>query len=197
MIQMLLFYAIAIILIVSVVMTISSRNSIRSSLLYLLVVLNVSVLLGLVGAKVIAVTLTIATTFMIAVLFLCGVLMLDINVAHIHRAFKQHVWLASIIGLCFVAELLIFLVVVLLFDLPETVIISEKHSNISILSSVLYTNYFYITLTFGVILLVAVVGVVILTARKKDLSKKDQSERKAQQLQLRAGSDRADEVGPC
>jgi hypothetical protein len=86
---------------------------------------------------------------------------------------------------------------VLLFDLPETVIISEKHSNISILSSVLYTNYFYITLTFGVILLVAVVGVVILTARKKDLSKKDQSERKAQQLQLRAGSDRADEVGPC
>jgi NADH:ubiquinone oxidoreductase subunit 6 (subunit J) len=194
---MLLFYAIAIILIVSVVMTISSRNSIRSSLLYLLVVLNVSVLLGLVGAKVIAVTLTIATTFMIAVLFLCGVLMLDINVAHIHRAFKQHVWLASIIGLCFVAELLIFLVVVLLFDLPETVIISEKHSNISILSSVLYTNYFYITLTFGVILLVAVVGVVILTARKKDLSKKDQSERKAQQLQLRAGSDRADEVGPC
>lgn len=197
MIQMLLFYAIAIILIVSVVMTISSRNSIRSSLLYLLVVLNVSVLLGLVGAKVIAVTLTIATTFMIAVLFLCGVLMLDINVTRIHGAFKQHLWLASIIGLCFVAELLIFLVVVLLFDLPETVIISEKHSNISILSSVLYTNYFYITLTFGVILLVAVVGVVILTARKKDLSKKDQSERKAQQLQLRAGSDRADEVGPC
>ena len=197
MIQTFLFYTLAIILVGSVVVTISSRNSIRSSLFLLLAILNVSGLLVLLGAEVIAVTLILVTMFTIAVLFLCGVLMLDINFVQIHRAFKQHFRLASIIGLSFVAELLVFSIMLFLFDSSPIAIISEKKSSISMLGPTLYMNYFYIIQACGLILLVSVIGVVILTSRKKDSNDKSQDQRKSQQLEPAVGSTRADEVGSC
>jgi NADH-quinone oxidoreductase subunit J len=197
MIQAFLFYALAMILVGSVGMTISSRDPIRSSLFLLLAIFNVSGLLVLLGAKVIAVTLIFVTSFTIAVLFLCGVLMLDINAIQIHRAFKQHFWLASIIGLSFVAELLIFSIVLLVFDVSETAIVLKKTSNISILSSALYAHYFYIAQVFGFILLTSVIGFVILTARKTDLNKKDQDQSKPQQFMVPVRSARSNEIEPC
>jgi NADH-quinone oxidoreductase subunit J len=194
MIQAFLFHALAMILIGAVAMTISSRDPIRSSLFLLLAIFNVSGLLVLLGAKVIAATLIFVTSFTVAVLFLCCVLMLDINVVQIQRAFKQHFWLASIIGLSFVAELLIFSVVLLIFDVSETEIILKKTSSISILSSAQYAHYFYIVQVFGFILLTSVIGFVILTVRKTDPDKKDQDQGKPQQLKR---STRMNEIERC
>ena len=198
MIQTFLFYGLSMILVGSVAMTISSRDPIRSSLFLLLAIFNVLGLLVLLGAKVIAAILIFVVLFIIAVLFLCGVLMLDINVVQIQRAFKRHFWLASIIGLICVTELLIFSIVLLILDVPEVTSIAEKTSNISILSSALHAHYYYIAQVCGFILLVSVVGFVILTARKTDLNKKDQGQRKTEQVEVSATkSPRSNEIEPC
>ena len=102
----------------------------------------------------------------VAVLFLFVVMMLDINFAELREGFQRYMPLGLGVGGLLLAEILF-----VFFnheELPENVIISGNVGNTRAIGRVLYTDYIYLFQVAGLILLVAMIGAITLTLRRRE-----------------------------
>jgi NADH-quinone oxidoreductase subunit J len=175
------FYLFASSLIVAAVMVITLRNPVHSVLCLILAFFNSAALFLLNGAEFIAMLMVIVYVGAVAVLFLFVVMMMDINVASARQGFIKYLPFGAGIGLVLLAEL-IFMFLSWTF-LPDEY--SEKAasygvpyadggeiSNTAAIGHVLYTDYIYLFQIAGLILLVAMIGAIVLTHRKRPSAKK-------------------------
>src|SRR3546814_10647814 len=88
-IQAIVFYLFATVVIASAMMTIASRNPVHSVLWLILAFFNAAGLMLLVGAEFIAMLLVIVYVGAVAVLFLFVVMMLDIDFAELRAGFAK------------------------------------------------------------------------------------------------------------
>ena len=172
-VQALAFYLFAAITVASGVMVISARNPVHSVLFLILAFFNAAGLFVLMGAEFLAMILVVVYVGAVAVLFIFVVMMLDINYTELRQGFLQYLPLGALIGLILLAELIA--VVSGWAVAPEaSLVISvpiappEQVTNTQALGEVLYTKYIYLFQAAGLVLLVAMIGAIVLTLRKRD-----------------------------
>jgi len=166
MIESLFFYLFASITCLSGLMVISSRNPVHSVLFLILAFFNAAGLFVLLGAEFLAMLLVVVYVGAVAVLFLFVVMMLDINYAELRDGFQRYLPLGLGIG-----GLLLIEILFVFFNsenMPQTVPVLNEVSNTRALGLVLYTDYIYLFQLAGLILLVAMIGAITLTLRKRE-----------------------------
>ena len=171
-IQGLAFYLFAFVAVASAVMVISARNPVHSVLFLILAFFNSAGLFVLMGAEFLAMILVVVYVGAVAVLFLFVVMMLDINFVEMRQGFLHYLPVGGLIGLILLAELLI--VVGGWTLVPETATAGaaptppvDEVSNTEALGRLLYTDYIYLFQAAGIVLLVAMVGAIVLTLRRR------------------------------
>lgn len=172
MIAALIFYMFAAIGIASAMMVVSARNPVHSVLFLVLTFFNGAGLFLLLGAEFLAMLLVIVYVGAVAVLFLFVVMMLDINTLKLREGFMQYLPLGAVIGLVLFLELaVIFGGWVFAADVKALVAspipAAAEMSNTAALGRILYTKYAYLFQASGLVLLVAMIGSILLTLRKR------------------------------
>jgi len=165
MIEALFFYMFSAVMLGASLMVVVSRNPVFSVLFLILAFFNAAGLFVLIGAEFIAMLLVVVYVGAVAVLFLFVVMMLDINFAEMRAGFQKYLPLGLIVG-----GILVFELVAAIYgdafkgaSLPAM----PEISNTRALGNVLYTKYMYLFQVAGLILLVAMIGAISLTMRKR------------------------------
>jgi NADH-quinone oxidoreductase subunit J len=166
MIETLFFYLFASITCLAGLMVISSRNPVHSVLFLILAFFNAAGLFVLLGAEFLAMLLVVVYVGAVAVLFLFVVMMLDINFVELREGFQRYMPLGLGVGGVLLAEILF--VFFNSADMPERVVMVNEVSNTRALGRILYTDYIYLFQLAGLILLVAMIGAIALTLRKRE-----------------------------
>ena len=160
------FYFFSVIAIFSSLMVITSRNTVNSVFFLILDFISVGCLFIMVGAEFLGMILLIVYVGAVAVLFLFVVMMLDINFVELREGFQRYMPLGLGVGGVLLAEILF--VFFNSADMPETVVMVNEVSNTRALGRILYTDYIYLFQLAGLILLVAMIGAIALTLRKRE-----------------------------
>ena len=165
MIEALFFYMFSAVMLGAGLMVVVSRNPVFSVLFLILAFFNAAGLFVLIGAEFIAMLLVVVYVGAVAVLFLFVVMMLDINFAEMRAGFQKYLPLGLVVG-----GVLVFELVATIYgdafkgaSLPAM----PEISNTRALGNVLYTKYMYLFQVAGLILLVAMIGAISLTMRKR------------------------------
>ena len=172
-ISLLTFYLFSAILLLSSLMVISTKNPVHSVLFLILAFLNAAGIFVILHAEFLAMILIIVYVGAVAVLFLFVVMMLDFKTSLEKDNILQYMPIGLLIGLVFIAELVIVLINTRL-DLSNIQILSNPldnfsdQSNTEAIGSILYTNYVLYFQLSGVILLVAMIGSIVLTLRDRE-----------------------------
>ena len=165
MIEALFFYMFSAVMLGAGLMVVVSRNPVFSVLFLILAFFNAAGIFVLIGAEFIAMLLVVVYVGAVAVLFLFVVMMLDINFAEMRAGFQKYLPLGLVVG-----GILVFELVAAIYgdafkgaSLPAM----PEISNTRALGNVLYTKYMYLFQVAGLILLVAMIGAISLTMRKR------------------------------
>ena len=169
------FYLFSLIAIVSAVMVTASKNTVHSVFFLILDFISISCLFIMIGAEFLGMIMLIVYVGAVAVLFLFVVMMLNV-------AQQKNQWFASEqssghipVGLIISTIIFFELIIVIggwkykpdLFDLNNSMTnfnLSNTHS----IGQILYTDYIHVFQISGMILLVAMVGAIVLTFRKRE-----------------------------
>lgn len=171
MIQVAVFYLFATLVIASGVMTIGSRNPVHSVLWLILAFFNAAGLFLLIGAEFLAFLLVIVYVGAVAVLFLFVVMMLDIDFTELRAGIARYWPLGFGLALVLIAEIgaavLAWNAGGIQIGARAAPIAANGPSNIEALGLLLYTRYLFIFEAAGIVLLVAMVGAIVLTRRRR------------------------------
>ena len=169
------FYFFSIIAIISAIMVTASKNTVHSVFFLILDFISISCLFIMIGAEFLGMIMLIVYVGAVAVLFLFVVMMLNV-------AQQKNQWFASEessghipVGLIISTLIFFKLIIVIggwkykpdLFDLNNSMTNSSL-SNTHSIGQILYTDYIHIFQISGMILLVAMVGAIVLTFRKRE-----------------------------
>ena len=167
------FYLFAFITVASGVMVISARNPVHSVLFLILAFFNSAALFILLGAEFLAMIMVVVYVGAVAVLFLFVVMMLDINFVEMRQGFLQYLPLGALIGLILLIELAMVAGTWVFSPAAEAAAAVpippiEVTHNTEAIGNVLYTKYVYLFEAAGLILLVAMIGSIVLTLRRRE-----------------------------
>ena len=168
------FYIFSLIAIIAAIMVTVSKNTVHSVLFLILDFISISCLFIMIGAEFLGMIMLIVYVGAVAVLFLFVVMMLNV-------AQQQNEWFTSAkdsshipIGLLISVIIFMELIVVLggwkfKPDLVNStsITIDQGVSNTHSIGYVLYTDYIHLFQLSGMILLVAMIGSIVLTFRKR------------------------------
>ena len=169
------FYVFSLIAIISAIMVTVSKNTVHSVFFLILDFISISCLFIMIGAEFLGMIMLIVYVGAVAVLFLFVVMMLNVTQ-------QKNQWLLSEdssghipIGLIISALIFFELIIVIggwkykpdLFN-SNNLDISSELSNTHSLGQILYTDYIHVFQISGMILLIAMIGAIVLTFRKRE-----------------------------
>ena len=173
------FYIFSLIAIVSAIMVTVSKNTVHSVFFLILDFISISCLFIMIGAEFLGMIMLIVYVGAVAVLFLFVVMMLNVaqqkNQWFSARESSKHIPVGLIISVIIFFELIIViggwkykpdLMSAMSLNIDRE--ISNTHS----LGNILYTDYIHIFQLSGMVLLVAMIGAIVLTFRKRPGVKK-------------------------
>ena len=168
------FYTFSIIAIVSAIMVTASKNTVHSVFFLILDFISISCLFIMIGAEFLGMIMLIVYVGAVAVLFLFVVMMLNVaqqkNQWFLSKSSSRHIPVGLIISTLIFVELIIVIggwkYKPDLFDINNSLELT-KVSNTHSLGQVLYTDYIHVFQISGMILLVAMIGAIVLTFRKR------------------------------
>ena len=174
------FYFFSVIAILSAIMVTVSKNTVHSVFFLILDFISISCLFIMIGAEFVGMIMLIVYVGAVAVLFLFVVMMLNVSL-------QKNEWFAaergsSHIPVGIIVSIIIFFELIIVVGgwkfkpnlNPNSLdlnFISEKTNTHSI-GEVLYTDYIHLFQLSGMILLVAMIGAIVLTFRKRSGIKK-------------------------
>lgn len=167
MIASLVFYLFAFVLVFSALMVITSRNPVHAVLFLVLSFFNAAGLFVMQGAEFLGLILAIVYVGAVAVLFLFVVMMLDIDFAMLREGAMKYVPFGLVLGAILLGQ---FLLLLTAWGAPEVAVdaaLTPAKSNTHALGNVLYTDYIVPFQLAGMILLVAMIGAIVLTHRRR------------------------------
>ena len=168
------FYTFSLIAIISAIMVIVSKNTVHSVFFLILDFITISCLFIMIGAEFLGMIMLIVYVGAVAVLFLFVVMML--NVAQQKKQWFEassgysHMPIGLIIGVVIFFELIIViggwkhkpdLLSAKLINFDQNI------TNTHLIGNILYTDYIHLFQLSGMILLVAMIGAIVLTFRKR------------------------------
>ena len=169
------FYVFSLIAIVSAIMVTASKNTVHSVFFLILDFISISCLFIMIGAEFLGMIMLIVYVGAVAVLFLFVVMMLNVaqqkNQWFVSEASSKHIPVGLIISTIIFFELIIVIggwkYKPDLFDINNSFNFFTE-SNTHSIGQVLYTDYIHIFQISGMILLVAMIGAIVLTFRKRE-----------------------------
>ena len=167
----LVFYLFSFITIASSLAVISAKNTIHAVFFLILDFVSVSCLFIMLGAEYLGMLTLIVYVGAVAVLFLFVVMMLNVNLGDLKSGFLSYLPFGGFIGLVLLIEIVLMIGT---WKYKDTFIktsqinISNDLSNTEAIGNVLYTEYLHYFQISGLILLVAMIGAILLTFRRKD-----------------------------
>jgi NADH-quinone oxidoreductase subunit J len=165
------FYLFSVMVIASAVMVIFARNPVHSVMWLILAFFNAAGLMVLLGAEFIAALLVIVYVGAVAVLFLFVVMMLDIDFAELRAGFMKNLPLGLLLAVVLVAEIIFGVGSWSSGGMGSADAVvgppAGGPSNIEQLGALLYTKYIFLFEAAGLVLLVAMVGAIVLTNRRR------------------------------
>ena len=173
--QLLTFYLFSGVILISSLMVISTKNPVHSVLFLILSFLNAAGLFVILHAEFLAMILIIVYVGAVAVLFLFVVMMLNVSL-QTNKWFNttssnKHIPIGLLVSLIIFFELIVVVggwkYKPELLETSEFLNITET-TNTHSLGSVLYTDYIHLFQLSGMILLVAMIGAIVLTFRKRE-----------------------------
>lgn len=169
------FYFFSIIAVFSAIMVIASNNTVHSVFFLILDFISISCLFIMIGAEFLGMIMLIVYVGAVAVLFLFVVMMLNVAQQKDEwfkgKIFTSHIPFGSLISI------IIFLELIIIIggwkykpNLIETssIQIDKNFTNTHALGNVIYTDYIHLFQLAGLILLVAMIGAIVLTYRKRE-----------------------------
>ena len=171
----LFFYFFSSIAVLAAIMVVVSKNTVYSVFFLILDFVSISILFIMIGAEFLGMIMLIVYVGAVAVLFLFVVMMLNVTEQNSKRSFRKGLINNMSVGAIVGAIIFLELVVVIggwkykdnFVQLsPES--FDDKMSNTHALGNILYTDYIYLFQVSGMILLVAMIGAITLTFRKKE-----------------------------
>ena len=173
------FYFFSIIAVFSAIMVIASKNTVHSVFFLILDFISISCLFIMIGAEFLGMIMLIVYVGAVAVLFLFVVMMLNVAQQKDEwfkgKIFTSHIPFGSLISI------IIFLELIIVIggwkykpNLIETssIQIDKNFTNTHALGNIIYTDYIHLFQLAGLILLVAMIGAIVLTYRKREGVKK-------------------------
>ena len=166
------FYFFSLIAVVSAIMVTVSKNTVHSVFFLILDFISISSLFIMVGAEFLGMIMLIVYVGAVAVLFLFVVMMLNV-------AKQKNTWFKSStnsahIPIGLLVSIIIFFEVIIVIggwkykpELSNKIVISDITNTHSI-GNVLYTEYIHLFQLSGMVLLVAMIGAIVLTFRKRE-----------------------------
>lgn len=171
MVELVLFYIFAAVLLFAATMVITAKNPVHSALFLVLAFFNSAALWLMAEAEFLGIALVLVYVGAVMVLFLFVVMMLDINLAPLREGFARYLPIGALVGLVMVLEMALVVgsdEVKLMHTLTASAPVeSPGMSNTTALGSVLYTVYAYPFEIASVVLLVAIVAAIMLTHRRR------------------------------
>ena len=171
----LFFYFFSIIAVFSAIMVIASKNTVHSVFFLILDFISISCLFIMIGAEFLGMIMLIVYVGAVAVLFLFVVMMLNVAQQKDEwfkgKIFTSHIPFGSLISV------IIFLELIIVIggwkykpNLIETsaIQIDKNFTNTHALGNIIYTDYIHLFQLAGLILLVAMIGAIVLTYRKRE-----------------------------
>lgn len=161
------FYGFSAMMLISALMVVTSRNSVRAVLFLVAAFVGAAGLWMLTQAEFLALTLILVYVGAVMVLFLFVVMMLNMNLAPLKEGFVRYLPLGLLVAGVLIGEM-IWIYKHTPMDqlgLGELVMQGPEYSNIKHLGLDLYSNYLYPFEVAGVILLVAIIAAIALTFR--------------------------------
>jgi NADH-quinone oxidoreductase subunit J len=173
------FYTFSLIAIISAIMVTASKNTVHSVFFLILGFISISCLFIMIGAEFLGMIMLIVYVGAVAVLFLFVVMMLNVaqqkNQWFSSSESSKHIPVGIIISVIIFFELIVVISgwkfkpdLDMKISLTNNQAITNTHS----IGSVLYTDYIHVFQLSGMILLVAMIGAIVLTFRKRSGVKK-------------------------
>lgn len=167
------FYVFAAVTVAAGLLMTLARNPVHSVLWLILCFFSTAGLFVLLGAEFVAMLLIIVYVGAVAVLFLFVVMMLDVDFAALRSGFQEYLPIGVLVALVLLLELAL---VIGVWTFGDTAIAArdavapkpEDVSNTVALGRILYTDYFLLFQLSGLVLLVAMIGAIMLTLRKRE-----------------------------
>jgi NADH-quinone oxidoreductase subunit J len=157
-----IFYFFSFVVIASSVMVISSKNTVHAVFFLILDFVSVACLFIMLGAEFLGMITLIVYVGAVAVLFLFVVMMININFSELKTGFLDYLPFGMLIGV------VIFIELVMMISIVTKKIAKPLVSNTESLGMIIYTDYILFFQISGLILLVAMIGAIVLTFRRKD-----------------------------
>jgi len=166
-----LFYAFALVLLVSALGVIGLRNPVHSALCLVVTFFSAAAIWLLLEAEFLAIVLVLVYVGAVMVLFLFVVMMLDIDVEALRSGFTRHFWIGIATAVVVVLEIVGVVVARGLggdLDMGGGFVPTPADaSNTTELGTALYTRYLYPFELAAVLLLVAIIAAIVLTMRHR------------------------------
>ena len=165
------FYLFAILITISSLCVVLSKNSIYSVLWLIFAFINGAGLMILLGAEFLAMMLIVIYVGAVAVLFLFVIMMLDMHFNKTITQLKENLALSIFIALIMFADLV---TIILLgtkninFSSDVSFVITNNISNTKAIGNVLYTEFMLPFQMAGLILFVAMIACITLTLKKRE-----------------------------
>jgi NADH-quinone oxidoreductase subunit J len=169
------FYFFSFIAVIAAIMVTRSKNTVHGVFFLILDFISVSCLFIMIGAEFLGMIMLIVYVGAVAVLFLFVVMMLNVNIKETTlekvKEFRGVKPIGILVGVVIFLELI---VVIGGWKFKENVLITsslvvnQDLTNTESLGNILYTDYVYLFQISGLILLVAMIGAIVLTYRKKE-----------------------------
>ena len=165
------FYLFAGVTLFAALMVVLSRQPVHAVLFLILAFFSSAGLIVLQGAEFLAMILIIVYVGAVAVLFLFVVMMLNTSGATGAAQPRRYWFFGLLMGLVLLAQLLVYFL-----GRGRALTLSEPaqlpENSLEALGGVLYDDYFVFFQLAGLILLVAMIGAIVLTLRKREAVKR-------------------------
>ena len=162
------FYLLAFTSIASAFMVVSSKNPVHSVMYLILTFFSAAGLFILMGAEFLALLIIMVYVGAVAVLFLFVVMMLDVDFAELKQGFLSYLPVGALVAIILLLEMLMVGATYFSGETKTVVVRDAGITNLEAFGQVLYTDYAGVFEAAGFVLLVAMIGAIVLTLRKRD-----------------------------
>ncbi|HZI83078.1 MAG TPA: NADH-quinone oxidoreductase subunit J [Casimicrobiaceae bacterium] len=171
MVQTVIFYVFAAILVFAALRVVTTRNPVHAALWLVLSFFSAAGVWLLLQAEFLAIALVLVYVGAVMVLFLFVVMMLDVNFEKMRERFRSYIPVAAMVGILVLVEMALVILGGYLGDRSIPPEAPASYSNTRSLGMLIYTEYAYPFEIAGFILLVAIIAAIALTHRQRRQTK--------------------------
>ena len=161
-----LFYVLAIVLVIAAFRVITASSPVTAVLHLILAFANAAMIRILLGAEFLGLLLVLVYVGAVMVLFLFVVMMLDVKMEELRTQIKTYLPMGLIVGLIMVVEMS-FVLATSWGQVGPAAEMGDDYNNTRALGELMYTEYAYAVEVGAVLLLVGMIAAISLTLRKR------------------------------